>query len=63
MIGRAVILDDSTPVEVTLKADAKGQCSLGIRINGSDERIMALVVTLPQPGCSNTWSKPIGDLM
>jgi len=63
MIAKAVILDNSTPVEVTLKADAKGQYALGIRINGSDERIMAQVVTLPQPGCSNTWSKPISDLM
>ena len=63
MLGKAVILEESTPVEVRLSADAKGQVCLGIRINGSNERIMAQVVTLPQPGCSNTWSKPISDLM
>jgi hypothetical protein len=63
MIGKTVILEENTPIYVTLSADGKGQVSIGIRVNGSDQCLMGYAVTLPQPGCSQTWSKNIGDIM
>ena len=63
MIGRAVILEENTPVEVKLSADNNGQVCLGIRINGSNEYVLAKGVTLPKTGNSNVWSKNIGELM
>ena len=63
MIGKAVILEDKTPVYVTLSVDDKGQITLGIRINGSMERVMAQGVSMPQAGSSQTWSKNAGDLV
>lgn len=63
MTGKTVILEDNTPVYVTLSVDAKGQIIVGIRINGSDQCVMAQGVALPQPGCSQTWSKNIGDMI
>ncbi len=63
MIGKAVILVDTTPVEVKLSADDKGQVTLGVRINGSMECVLAEGVTMPEPNGSKTWSKNIGDLM
>ena len=62
MIGKTVILLDSTPVEVKLSADDEGQVSLGIRINGSAEYVLAQGVTMPEPKSSKVWSKNIGDL-
>jgi hypothetical protein len=62
MIGRAVILEENTPVEVKLSADNNGQVCLGIRINGSNEYVLAKNVTLPTKGNSSTWSKNIGEL-
>jgi hypothetical protein len=63
MAEKAVILEENTPIYVTLSADAKGQVTLGIRVNGSDQCVMAYGVTLPPPGCVQTWSKNIGDIM
>jgi hypothetical protein len=63
MLGKAVILEEGTPVEVRLSADAKGQVCLGIRINGSNEYVLAQGLTLPQAGSSMSWSKSIGNLM
>jgi hypothetical protein len=63
MIGKAVILEDDTPIYVTLSADSKGQIALGIRIDGSQDCVMAQGVILPGPGSVQTWSKNVGDLM
>jgi hypothetical protein len=63
MIGKAVILEDDTPIYVTLTADDKGQVTLGIRINGSHDCVMAPNVTMPRPSSSQTWNKNVGDLM
>jgi hypothetical protein len=63
MIGKTVILEANTPVYVTLSTDANGQVTLGIRVDGGDQNIMAYGVTMPQPGCSQTWSKNIGEIM
>jgi len=63
MIGKTVILEENTPVEVKLSADQKGAVTLGIRINGSDMCVMAQEVTMPEPGCSKSWTTNIKDLM
>jgi len=63
MIGKAVILEDNTPIYVTLSADDKGQITLGIRINGSHDCVMAKGVTMPGPASSQTWDKNIGDMV
>ena len=63
MNGKTVILDNNTPIYVTLSTDAKGQTTIGIRINGGDQCLMAYGVTLPAPGCAQTWSKNIGEIM
>lgn len=63
MAGKTVTLPDSTPIEVKLSADSKGVVSLGIRINGSNVCVLSLMVTVPKPGSSQTWSKTIGDVM
>jgi hypothetical protein len=62
MFGKAVIVAESTPVEVRLSTDDKGQTTLGVRINGTDECILSQNVTLPEPRCSKTWVKNMGDL-
>jgi hypothetical protein len=63
MAGKSVILDEDTPIYVTLSTDAKGQTTLGIRVDGSEQCMMAVGVILPGPGCAQTWSKNIGDIM
>lgn len=63
MIGKTVILEENTPVEVKLIADQKGTVTLGIRINGSVEYAMAYGVAMPEPGCSKSWTTNIKDLM
>ena len=63
MIGKVVILEDSTPIYVTLTVKDKGQVAIGIRVNGSDQCIMAESATMPQVGSSQTWKKNIGELI
>jgi len=63
MFEKAVVIPDSTPVEVRLSTDEKGVTSLGVRINGTDECLLAQGVTLPEPRCSKSWIKNIGELM
>jgi hypothetical protein len=63
MNGKSVILDSNTPIYVTLSTDARGQTTIGIRVNGSDQCLMGQGVTLPAPGCAQTWSKNIGEIM
>jgi hypothetical protein len=63
MIGKVVLLEDSISIYVTLTVKDKGQVAIGIRVNGSDQCIMADGVTMPQMGSSQTWRKNIGDLI
>jgi len=55
--------DAKTPVVVKLSADNKGVISLGIRINGSNECLLAQGVSMPSPNQSTTWTKTIGEIM
>ena len=63
MPGTNVNLPDDTPVVVKLSADKKGMVTLGIRIDGSEERILAQGVTMPKPNSSKSWRKKIGELV
>ena len=63
MTGKTVILEENTPIYVTLSTDAKGQTTIGIRVDGSEQCLMGQGVILPAPGCAQTWSKNIGEIM
>jgi len=63
MIEKSVIMPVSTPVQVKLSVDEKGLCSIGIRINGSNECLLAQGVTLPKAGTFKIFPATIGDIM
>ena len=63
MNGRVVLLEENAEVEVKLSADDKGQVTLGIRINGSDERVLAQTVAMPDPRSTKSWTTTIGEVM
>jgi hypothetical protein len=63
MDGKSVILDSNTPIYVTLSTDAQGKTTIGIRVDGGDQCPIAYGVILPAPGCAQTWSKNIGEIM
>lgn len=62
MPKKATPIDDSTPIEVKLSTDNKGIASLGIRINGTEWRVLAASLTLPSAGSTKSWKKTIGEL-
>ena len=59
---KALIVDETEDVVVTLKANQTGEVSLGIRINGSTDCLLSSSVTLPKPGKSQTYSTKVKDL-
>jgi hypothetical protein len=63
MFEKAVVIPENTPLEVRLSTDEKGMTTLGVRINGTDECLLAQNVTLPELRCSKSWIKNIGELM
>ena len=63
MIEKSVILPVSTPVQVKLSVNEKGLISIGIRINGSKDCILAQDVAPPKAGTSKTFPGTIGDIL
>lgn len=63
MIEKSVILPVSTSVQIRLIIDEKGLYSIGIRINGSNECLMAQSETLPKAGTFTPFTTCIGDIM
>ena len=63
MIEKTLILPVSTPVQVTVSADAKGLLNIGIRINGGNDCLLAKGVTIPTTSNAQTCTKIIGELM
>jgi hypothetical protein len=63
MIKKGVCVEETDEVEVKLSADGKGVISIGVRINGTDECVLASAVTLPEPGRFKSWKKKMKDLV
>ncbi len=63
MIEKSVILPEGIPVNVKVTADAEGQVSLGIRINGGNYCVLDANLILPKPGKSKSYTKYIGELV
>jgi len=63
MIEKSVILAEGIPVNVKITADAEGQVSLGIRIDGGNYCVLDPNLILPKPGKSKSYTKYVGELV
>ena len=63
MIEKSVILAEGIPVNVKITADAEGQVSLGIRIDGGNYCVLDSNLILPKPSKTKLYTKYVGELV